>query len=210
MKRCDPKFDQCCIVLSLGTLSSLVMFPVHSTYFFIPGWNLSMVGTMAQPFLYGCVVFVKDENPHPGFTPPQCLSNPQSARPLSKVISWIFLQREAIWPPCVLIKGRYGAVARSPTLSQGSSGLQQSAATLTGSLRLIGFDIEKWPPATFSENTHTDGLQECFLDRLSLFSLSVFFHVTILCLSLIPVLPLCYLRSLHKSVYLHLSSSIVA
>lgn len=38
-------------------------------------------------------------------------------RILSKVISWIFLQREAIWPPCLQIKGQYGGVASAPSVS---------------------------------------------------------------------------------------------
>lgn len=44
-------------------------------------------------------------------------------------------------------------MAPSLTPPRGSRGHQRSAAMLTGSLQLIGFDIKKWPPAPFSENT---------------------------------------------------------
>ena len=117
-------------------------------------------------------------------------------RPLSKVISWIFLQREAIWPLCVQIKSQYGAEAPSLMLSQGSRELQQSTAMLARSLWLIGFDIEKWPPATFSKNTDEDRLENYFSNRYH--PLAVF---------LFPITPLCGslsgLWGFMKSVSLH-------
>lgn len=120
----------------------------------------SQVGTMNQPFFSfflssGMCFFYLWEITlllHNALTIHTVRSASEAA--LSKVISWIFLQREAIWPLCVQIKGQYGTVAPSLAQSQGSRVLQQSATTLTGSLRLIGFDIEKWPPAA-----------ECFSDR---------------------------------------------
>lgn len=45
-------------------------------------------------------------------------------------------------------------------LAQGLRGLQQSAATLTGSSYLIGFDIKNYHKQ--QKNTPTDGIQELF------------------------------------------------
>lgn len=86
--------------------------------------------------------------------------------------------------PCVQIQGRYGAAVHSLILSQGLRGLQQSAATLTGSLKLIGFDIKNYHKQHFQKiNTRRQGtrmLYERVTPSLLFFSLSslylLFFH----------------------------------
>lgn len=62
-------------------------------------------------------------------------------------------------------------------LAQGLRGLQQSAATLTGSFYLIGFDIKNYHKQ--KKNTPTDGIQELF-SKISL--LCIFFCASFLLL----------------------------
>lgn len=54
-------------------------------------------------------------------------------------------------------------------LAQGLRGLQQSAATLTGSFDLIGFDIKNYHKQHSQKNTHKEGMEELFTKMPLLF-----------------------------------------
>lgn len=154
--RCSYCFHHQMCVLLLLFRGSLLLFPPPPVIILSSSQDMWLfICHRSEQWLHlGWVFFFsvqENENPHPYFTLSQCLKNPVCSppvRPLSKVISWIFLQREAVWPLCVRIKGQYGTESPSLTLSWGSRGLQQLTAMLIGYLGLIGFDIEKWPPAT--------------------------------------------------------------
>lgn len=95
---------------------------------------------------------------------------------LSRVITWVFLQREAIRPLRVQIKGQYGTAAPL-ILAQGLRGLQQSAATLTDSFYLIGFDIKNDHKQHSQKVIHKEGTQQLLFTKvpfLYLFSVPLF------------------------------------